>query len=142
MHLLLLADPSESRVRSFLAEADCFVARLGDTVVGACAIQRKVQNAYELMAIATAPEHQGSGVGARLLKHVIALCEEHGACRLEVGTGSFGYPLRFYQKHGFRVTGIDRDFFLRNYDAPIVEDGVLLKDMLRLELSFTGDPAI
>lgn len=141
MHLLLLADPSESRIRSYLADSDCLVARRGNTVVGACVIQRKEQSAYELMAIATAPEHQRSGVGARLLKQAIARCEEQGASRLEVGTGSFGYQLRFYQKHGFRVCGIERDFFLRNYDAPIVEDGVLLLDMLRLELSFTDKPA-
>ncbi|EXJ14911.1 acetyltransferase, GNAT family [Imhoffiella purpurea] len=54
--------------------------------------------------------------------------------RLEVGTGTFGYQLAFYQREGFRVDAIEKDFFLSNYDGPIYEDGIQLKDMLRLAL--------
>jgi len=57
---------------------------------------------------------------------------------MEVGTGTFGYQLAFYQRHGFRVTAIDRDFFVQNYPEPIFEDGIQLHDMLRLTLRFTA----
>ncbi len=60
---------------------------------------------------------------------------------MEVGTGSFGYQLAFYQRHGFRVTSIDRDFFARNYPEPIFEDGIQLFDMLRLTLRYSGNVA-
>ncbi|WP_198422013.1 hypothetical protein [Stenotrophomonas acidaminiphila] len=43
---------------------------------------------------------------------------------------------RFYQRHGFRVFQVDRDFFLRNYDEAIVEDGIQHRDMLRLALDY------
>lgn len=58
------------------------------------------------------------------------------AARLEVGTGTFGHQLAFYQRLGFRVTHVDRGFFLDNYDAPIFEDGIQHKDMLRLTLDY------
>lgn len=41
-------------------------------------------------------------------------------------------------EHGFRVIGIDRDFFVKNHDAPISEDGIQLKGMLRLSLKYTN----
>ncbi|MNJ03534.1 putative N-acetyltransferase YvbK [compost metagenome] len=52
---------------------------------------------------------------------------------IEVGTGSTGVAqLALYQKCGFRMTGIDRDFFTRHYAEPIYENGMQLKDMVRL----------
>jgi hypothetical protein len=58
-----------------------------------------------------------------------------------VGTGTFGYQLAFYQRHGFRVTSIDRDFFIKNYSEPIFEDGIQLFDMLRFALKYHGNSA-
>ena len=53
---------------------------------------------------------------------------------------SFGYQLAWYQREGFRVFAIERDFFLENYPEPIYEQGIQLKDMLRLvvECETTG----
>ncbi|MBN1779863.1 GNAT family N-acetyltransferase, partial [bacterium] len=59
-----------------------------------------------------------------------------GARRLEVGTGTFGYQLAWYQREGFRVFAIERDFFLVNYEEPIYENGIQLKDMLRLAVDY------
>lgn len=139
MELLLLADPSEEKVRSYLPESRCFVASRGEVVVGACVVTPRGPGAYELMSIAVPPERQKSGYGSALLKHVIDLYRRAGARRLEVGTGTFGYQLAFYQRHGFRVTSIDHDFFVRNYPEPIFEDGIQLFDMLRLTLRYPGD---
>ncbi len=88
------------------------------------------------MSIAVHPDHQKSGIGATLLKWIIDFYGRAGASRLEVGTGTFGYQLAFYQRQGFRVTGIDRDFFVENYDEPIFEDGIRLVDMLRLTIRY------
>jgi hypothetical protein len=59
-----------------------------------------------------------------------------GACRLEAGTGTFGYQLAYYQREGFRVSAIDRNFFLDNYPEPIYENGIQHKDMPRLTLEY------
>jgi len=42
--------------------------------------------------------------------------------------------LAFYQRFGFRVDSILKDYFIINYDEPIFENGIQLKDMLRLIL--------
>lgn len=137
--LLLLADPSEEKVRAYLSASRCFVVSSDGDVVGACVVQPRGAGTHELMSIAVHPAHQRSGYGTALLKWVIACYRNSGARLLEVGTGTFGYQLAFYQRHGFRVTRIDHDFFVDNYPEPIFEDGIQLFDMLRLTLSFSGD---
>ena len=80
--------------------------------------------------------------GVKLLRDRPEIIEHYrrlGAGRLEVGTGSFGYQLAFYQHQGFRVTRIERDFFVEHYPEPIIEDGIRHMDMLRLTLSYSGD---
>ena len=141
MELLLLADPSEDKIRSYLPGSQCFIASLGAIVVGACVVQPRGPGAHELMSIAVHPAHQKSGYGTALLKWVIDFFRNAGARQLEVGTGTFGYQLAFYQRQGFRVTSIDRDFFVKNYPEPIFEDGIQLIDMLRLTLRYSGNTA-
>ena len=136
MDLLLLADPSEAKVRTYLPESKCFVASSAGAVVGACVVKPLSAGAHELMCIAVQPACQKSGHGSALLKWVIDFYRKSGATQLEVGTGTFGYQLAFYQKLGFRVSGIDHDFFVKNYPEPIFENGIQLFDMLRLVLGF------
>lgn len=138
LDLLLLADPSEDKIRSYLSGSRCFIVSRDAVVVGACVIQPLSEDAYELMSIAVHPDHQKSGYGTALLQWVLDFYRGSGARRLEVGTGTFGYQLAFYQRHGFRVTTIDHDFFVRNYPEPIFEDGIQLFDMLRLAVQFQG----
>lgn len=141
MELLLLADPSEKAINKYLNDSRCFVARTEEGIVGVCILKPAGAKSLEIMNVAVSPSNQQNGIGAKLIAHVIEKSKEAGAFRLEVGTGTFGYPLTFYQKHGFRVTSIDRDFFLNNYSRPIIENGIQHKDMLRLtlELSHNDD---
>ena len=141
MELLLLADPSEDKIRSYLPRSKCFVAARDGIVVGACVVQPIGTGTYELMSIAVHPAHQKSGYGTALLKWVIDFFRNLGARQLEVGTGTFGYQLAFYQRRGFRVTSIDHDFFVNNYPEPIFEDGIQLFDMLRLTLRYSSNVA-
>ena len=91
------------------------------------------------MNIAVRPTRQKAGHGTALLEWIIEHYRRLGAGRLEVGTGSFGYQLAFYQRQGFRVTRIEQDFFVEHYPEPIIEDGIRHMDMLRLTLSYSGD---
>ena len=139
MDLLLQADPSRAKVEDYLSRSRCFIARLKDRTVGVCIVERVSADAHELMNISVAPEHQRNGIGRKLLQHVIVSTREAKVKRLEVGTGTFGYQLAFYQREGFRADAIDKDFFLINYEEPIFENGIQLKDMLRFALSFDKD---
>lgn len=93
------------------------------------------------MSIAVQPTLQRSGYGTALLEWVVDFFRRSGASQMEVGTGTFGYQLAFYQRHGFRVTSIERDFFVNNYPEPIFEDDIRLIDMLRLTLRYSDNPA-
>lgn len=142
--LLLAADPSREKVRRYLSGSTCFAARqttqikpsgLG-AIIGICVLvpQGDGVQSWELMNIAVASGWQCFGIGTALLRRAIDWTRARGIRQLEVGTGSFGDQLLFYQRAGFRVTGIERDFFLRNYTTALWERGVQHKDMLRLTL--------
>jgi GNAT superfamily N-acetyltransferase len=66
-----------------------------------------IRHAYVL------PEHQGKGVGSRLLAHLMGLT--HGP--LLVGTwADAAWAVRFYERRGFRlVTPQEKDRLLRRY---------------------------
>ena len=134
MPLLLLADPSEQKINEYLSDSICYLVEAAGVVVGVYVLRRSNPSTFELMNIAVNTAYQGQGIGSKMLIHAIAAAKQLGAKRLEVGTGSFGYQLAFYQKAGFRVYAIKRDFFLKNYEAPVIESGIQHKDMLRLAL--------
>jgi ribosomal protein S18 acetylase RimI-like enzyme len=136
LELLLEADPSVEKIQGYLPSSRCFVAIVDGKPVGAYVVQPIGPAVYELMSIAVSPDHQQMGIGSKLLEHVVTTVRDMGARRLEVGTGSFGYQLTWYQRAGFRVFAVARDFFLDNYDEPIYENGIQLKDMLRLAVDY------
>ena len=138
MQLLLLADPSEDKIRASLAGSRCFLAEEASIAVGACVVQPRGGRTHELMSIAISADHQQQGLGTRLLAAVIKAIGDAGARRLEVGAGTFGHQLAFYQRRGFRVTRIDHDLFVKRYPAPIFEHGIQHFDMLRLTLEYGG----
>ena len=136
MDLLLEADPSELAIEQYLPISKCYVAKIAAKTIGVFVLKSKKNQVWELMNIAVEPAFQRKGFGLKLLRKAIEIATENTAKKLEVGTGAFGYQLAFYQKAGFRVTSIDKDFFLKNYEEPIFEFGIQHKDMLRLTIDF------
>lgn len=136
MELLLQADPSVEKIKGYLGQSRCLVAVVGKEAVGSYVVKEIASGTYELMSISVVETFQGRGIGTMLLKHAISFVHDTGARRLEVGTGTFGYQLAYYQRQGFRVTAIDRDFFLKHYPEPLYESGIQHKDMLRLTLEY------
>ena len=51
-----------------------------------------------------------------------------------VGTGDCGISqINFYEKNGFRKYDIRKNFFIDNFEKPIFENGIQLKDMILLK---------
>lgn len=136
MKILLEADPSVERILSYLAHSTCYAAKIGGEEIGAYVLKELSPSIYELMSIAVAPEFQRRGYGSELLSHAINSAKDLGALRLELGTGTFGYQLAYYQKAGFRPFTLEIDFFLKNYEEPIFENGLQHKDMMRMAIIF------
>lgn len=142
--LLLEADPAEQRIAAYLPGAWGFAALAGNNgnkVVGACVAGLVGEQTAEIFNIAVAPHRQQQGIGSGLLRFVLTSLAEKGVRRVELGTGSFGHQLTYYQRHGFRVDAVIKDHFLIHYPEPIMEYGIQHKDMLRLYLALAPDTA-
>ena len=65
-----------------------------------------------LLNIGVARQHQGKGLGARLLRHVMASAMHHGGLRmfLEVRPGN-ARAVDLYRQFGFRQIGRRKDYY-------------------------------
>lgn len=133
--LLLLADPSRRLVEEYIIRGDCFVAYSGDEPVGEFVLIRTHPQTVEIVNIAVKEHYQGQGIGQTLIARAIEEAKRMDARTLEIGTGNSSFmQLKLYQKCGFRIFAVDIDFFIRNYEEEIFEDGIQVKDMIRLRM--------
>lgn len=138
--LLLEADPSRRRVESYLNDELTRVAKVGADIVAVYVLARLEPIRFELMNVAVREDYRGRGLGRRVVGHAIGLAESKGARIIEVGTANSSVDnLAFYQRCGFRIVGVDPDFFLTHYDEPIIEDGIQARDMIRLRLDLAPE---
>ncbi|MFY8352824.1 GNAT family N-acetyltransferase [Pseudoalteromonas sp. SSM20] len=135
LSLLLEADPDVEKIKTYLSNSLCFAATQDANLVGASLFKKQSSQCIELMNIAVTPSHQALGIGSKLLSFAISELKQSDFLRIELGTGTFGHQLSFYQRLGFRVDSIIKNHFLDNYSKPIFENGIQHKDMLRLVLS-------
>lgn len=134
MDLLLLADPEESVIQTYIKRCRCYVMELEGSIVGVIALLPTRPLTVEIMNIAVLETMQGQGLGKRLLSHAIEASKELGFRSVEIGTGNSSVgQLHLYQKCGFRIIGVDTDYFVRNYEEPIYENGLQCRDMIRLK---------
>jgi len=133
MELLLLADPSQKIVAEYLKRGRCFVAKIRNQLIGVHVLLPTRPHTIEIVNIAVDEKSQGSGVGKHLLQHAIETAQAMGYTTIEIGTGNSSLgQLALYQKCGFRIVGVDRNFFLRHYEEDIIENGIRCTDMIRL----------
>ncbi|NOU74036.1 GNAT family N-acetyltransferase [Paenibacillus sp. LMG 31458] len=133
MELLLLADPSEQIVKEYLKRGQCYIAEMNNTILAVYVLLPTRPETVELVNIAVNETHQGKGIGKKIVQHAINNAKFQGYKTIEIGTGNSGMgQLALYQKCGFRIVGIDRDFFVKHYSDEIFENGIQCRDMIRL----------
>ena len=133
MELLLLADPSETIVKEYTSRGECYVAELDQRMMGVYVLLPTRPETIELVNVAVAEERHGQGIGKQLVMDAVKVAREQGYKTIEVGTGNSGVgQLALYQKCGFRIVGVDVDFFVRHYPEEIYENGIQCRDMVRL----------
>ncbi len=131
--LLLSAVPYLPLLREFLNIWHSFVAVTHKQVIGFHVLLATEPETVELVNVAVAGKYQSTGIGKLLVKDAIEKAKTKGFKTIEVGTGNSSIgQLALYQKCGFRITGVDKDFFIRNYEEEIYENGIQCQDMLRL----------
>lgn len=126
--LLLLGDEQESMIDRYLEEGALYIWKEGEETAGVCVVTDQGNGVLELKNIAVDSRFQRRGIGRAMIE---ALAKRYrGSYRvLLAGTGEAPSTLGFYQHCGFTYSHRVKDFFLQ-YDHPIVEEGVQLKDMM------------
>ncbi len=133
--LLLLADPSKEIVKEYLGRGQCLVALINEEIIGVMVLIRTRPETIEIVNIAVQEDYQGMGIGKQLIGYSIVKAREEKVKTIEIGTGNSSVnQLMLYQRCGFRITGVDRDFFVRHYEEEIYENGIQCRDMIRLSL--------
>ena len=136
--LLLISDEQEEMIEKYLDRGRLFVMKNNGTVCAACIVTDESDGTLELKNIAVYPEFQHQGLGKRLISYIVDRFG-HEYRRLILGTGDSPLTVPFYEKCGFRRYGVIKNFFIDNYDHPIIEAGVQLCDMICFEKELSAD---
>lgn len=131
LDLLLLGDEQETMIDRYLERGDLFV--LEDNGIKAVGVVTKEgPEICELKNIAVTPIAQRQGYGRKLINYLINHYSKEYT-QMIVGTGDVLGVLAFYKSCGFEYSHCIKGFFTENYDHPIIDNGILLKDMIYLK---------
>ena len=75
------------------------------------ALTRAIMDEAELLLIAVDPAHRRGGVGAALLRSVLAEARGRGVRRLHLEVRANNPAIRFYAAHGFAREGVRRNYY-------------------------------
>lgn len=129
--LLLLGDEQESSIDKYLERGDLYVLHDGD-LKSVCLVTDEGNEVLEIQNLATDVHYQRQGYASMLIEHIVECCKSKYE-KVILGTGDVPGILSYYRRRGFVETHRLADYFTDNYDHPIIEDGVLLKDKVYLE---------
>lgn len=129
--LLLLADEQEDMINRYLERGDLYALMQGEKALAVIVVTDEGNGVLEIKNLAVDPALQGRGYGRRMIDFV---AQRYGGRfhTLLVGTGDSPMTIPFYERCGFVRSHVVKDFFTEHYDHPIMECGVLLRDMIYL----------
>ena len=138
LSLLLLADPDQEMITGYFSESILFVMELEETldhqIVGVIVLKQIAQDTFEIMNLAVSDDYQRQGIGQELLEYVIGYsANAAGISEIKIATGNSSIgALRLYQKCGFMIDKVVRDYFINHYPEPIYEEGIQCRDRIEL----------
>lgn len=130
LSLLLIGDEQESMIDRYLERGEMFaMMSSAGSPLAVAVVTDEGEGVLELKNLAVAPLFQRKGFGQKMIDY---LCRryKHRFHTLYAGTGNSESTVSFYLSCGFVYSHTVADFFTANYDHPIVENGVMLKDMI------------
>ena len=134
MDLLLLGDEQEEMIKKYLYRGELFALYDGDLKT-VSVVTKEDNESCEIKNIATYEKDQGKGYGKSMMKFIIDNYKDK-CCRLLVGTGENDRIISFYENFGFTYSHTEKDFFIKNYNHTMFEEGKQLKDMIYLKMQF------
>lgn len=133
LDFLIMADESAEVVQGYIQDGEMYAIRYEGKDVGVVLFTFHSDKEVELKNIALSEAVRGKGLGKLVVYKALDLYGAMGYSKMWVGTANSSIAnIAFYQKCGFRLTGIKKDFFAQ-YPTPIFEDGIRALDMLMFE---------
>lgn len=134
LSLLLEADPDIKKIEKYLNKGRCFAAFDGSQAVGVYVLKDRKNKTAEIMNLAVNEKYRRQGLGRLLIKDAIDRARGDGFETVLIATGKDGFQRRFYESCGFSVDETDKDCFTRAYPSPVIDNGSVLTDRVRLSL--------
>ena len=132
--LLLLADPSIVVITSYLSSSEVYVIEQNRQAIASYVLLPHNNDVIEIKNIAVNPAWQGKGLGKMLLQDAAQRARANGYKRICIGTGNSSIAqLYLYQRQGFEITAVRKDYFMLHYQEPIYENGIQCKHLVMLE---------
>ncbi len=129
--LFLIGDEDEGMLKKYLYEGKMYLL-FDNGLRGGIIVIRKNDSTVEIKNISIFPEFHRCGYGQKLIAY-IENKYKNKFNKIIVGTGDSPLTMPFYKSMDFKDYFVVKDFFTKNYEEPIYEGGVLLKDMIYLE---------
>ena len=127
---LLLADEDEEVVHNYMNDGELYAIHCGEHLAGVALLIEQSETTMELKNMAVVPECQGRGVGKLALQMISESSQAKGYAQVVASTANSSIDnIAFYQKAGFRMEKIQKDFF-SSYSVPIYENGIRAVDMI------------
>jgi len=134
--LLLLAD-EEEEIRKYIYNSSVYTLyyKQQQDPIAVIAISRVNESVIEIKNIGVWESFRNNGIGSLLINYVKEIAYKENYTEIIVGTADSGInQIRFYERNGFVKYAVKKNYFIDNYSRPIVDDGVLLKDMVMLKI--------
>ena len=136
---LFQRDFGSTRVSAFdtehaLADVPALVATVKDGLLAGALAYRITEDALQMLALATDPMWQRSGVGGRLVARAEALARDAGCRRAVLATSNDNLPaLYFYQRQHYRIASVAIGSLVARAGVRLGFAGIHVRDEIRLE---------
>ena len=134
LSLLLEADPEVKKIEKYLNKGHCFAAFDGARIIGVYVLKDQKNKTAEIMNIAVSEQHRRQGLGRLLMRDAIDRARNNGFETLLIATGKDSFQQHFYESCGFSVYETEQNYFTRAYSQPVIDNGIVLADLVRLSL--------
>ncbi|NOK61902.1 MAG: hypothetical protein GFH27_549289n403 [Chloroflexi bacterium AL-W] len=139
--LLREAEPLERALRWSLANLVDAVYRIDDAqkLIGVVTLQWRDEPA-EIIDLAVHADRRGQGIGKKIIAWLLDEGRRRRKHEILVGTANSSIDnIAFYQKCGFRIDHVRKDYFWY-YEDPLFEHGIRVRDMLVFRVDLHAEP--
>ena len=131
--LLLDADPSMEVISTYLDLSEIYVALLEDKIIGTFVLYPVDDDTLEIKNIAVDEGLQRRGIGKLLLNKAEQISVSKGAKKIDIATSNASFEaLSLYQKAGFDMHSLKKNFIIENYPEPLFDNGIQCRHMIVL----------